>query len=82
MDKVVAKELMARAGIPQVDYAGVRAARWAAEREAVLAELAALGLPVFVKPARLGSSVGIGEGRRGGGAGAPRSTRRSSTTRA
>ncbi|HEX4345222.1 MAG TPA: D-alanine--D-alanine ligase family protein [Solirubrobacteraceae bacterium] len=59
LDKVVAKELMARAGIAQVAYAGVRAARWAAERETVLGELVQLGLPVFVKPARLGSSFGI-----------------------
>ncbi|MDQ3850803.1 MAG: D-alanine--D-alanine ligase [Actinomycetota bacterium] len=59
LDKVVAKELMARAGMPQVRYGGVRAARWEHERAAVLDELAALGLPVFVKPARLGSSVGI-----------------------
>ena len=59
LDKVVAKELMARAGMAQVDYAGIRAARWADEPDAVLDELAALGLPVFVKPARLGSSVGI-----------------------
>ena len=59
LDKVVAKDLMAQAGIAQVDYAGIRMARWEEEREAVLAELAALGLPVFVKPARLGSSVGI-----------------------
>ena len=59
LDKVVAKDLMAQAGIAQVAYAGVRAARWESDREAVLAELAALGLPVFVKPARLGSSVGI-----------------------
>ncbi|MEA2157079.1 MAG: D-alanine-D-alanine ligase, partial [Solirubrobacteraceae bacterium] len=59
LDKVVAKDLMARAGIAQVDYAGVAATRWEAEPEAVLGELAALGLPVFVKPARLGSSVGI-----------------------
>jgi D-alanine-D-alanine ligase len=59
LDKIVAKELMAQAGIPQVAYAGVQTARWEDEREAVLAELAALGLPVFVKPARLGSSVGI-----------------------
>ncbi|CAN5143003.1 D-alanine--D-alanine ligase family protein [soil metagenome] len=59
LDKVVAKDLMAQAGVAQVDYAGVRAARWAEDRDAVLAELAALGLPVFVKPARLGSSVGI-----------------------
>jgi D-alanine-D-alanine ligase len=59
LDKVVAKELMARAGIAQVDYEGVRAGRWADEREHVLGELGVLGLPVFVKPARLGSSVGI-----------------------
>ena len=59
LDKVVAKDLMAQAGIAQVDYAGIRAARWEQDREGVLAELAALGLPVFVKPARLGSSVGI-----------------------
>jgi D-alanine-D-alanine ligase len=59
LDKVVAKELLARAGLPQVDYRAVRHARWAADGEAVLDELGALGLPVFVKPARLGSSVGI-----------------------
>jgi D-alanine-D-alanine ligase len=59
LDKIVAKELMARAAIAQVDYSGVRVARWEREREVVLAELGALGLPVFVKPARLGSSVGI-----------------------
>ncbi len=59
LDKVVAKDLMARAGIAQVDYAGVRASRWSTGREQVLEELGSLGLPVFVKPARLGSSVGI-----------------------
>jgi D-alanine-D-alanine ligase len=37
----------------------VRARRFAAARAEVLAELAQLGLPVFVKPAHLGSSVGI-----------------------
>ena len=59
MDKVVFKELMARAGVPQVRYAAVTDARWRAEPEAVLSELAELGLPVFVKPVALGSSVGI-----------------------
>jgi D-alanine-D-alanine ligase len=59
LDKVVAKELLARAGLPQVAYRAVRHGRWCADREAVLRELDALGLPVFVKPARLGSSVGI-----------------------
>jgi D-alanine-D-alanine ligase len=61
MDKLVFKQLMAQAGVPQVDHAGVLHGRWEGEREAVLDELAGLGLPVFVKPAALGSSVGIGK---------------------
>jgi D-alanine-D-alanine ligase len=52
MDKVLFKDLMAGAGIPQVDYAGIREG----DDPAVLRRL---GMPVFVKPARLGSSVGI-----------------------
>jgi D-alanine-D-alanine ligase len=59
LDKVLFKELARAAGMPQVDFVGVRAARFAAERERVLELIAALGLPVFVKPAHLGSSVGI-----------------------
>ena len=61
MDKVLFKELMARHRIPQVDYRAVRAAALRSDRPAALARLQALGLPVFVKPARLGSSVGIGK---------------------
>jgi D-alanine-D-alanine ligase len=59
MDKVMFKELMARHGIPQVDYRAVDERRFRAQPTACLQELEALGLPVFVKPARLGSSVGI-----------------------
>jgi D-alanine-D-alanine ligase len=59
MDKIVFKEVLAAAGVPQVAYAAVREPRWRAEPEAVKRELAVLGTPVFVKPARLGSSVGI-----------------------
>jgi D-alanine-D-alanine ligase len=59
MDKVVFKEVLAAAGVPQVDYAAVREAQWRADPDLVRAELARLGTPVFVKPARLGSSVGI-----------------------
>ncbi|MEZ5374554.1 MAG: D-alanine--D-alanine ligase family protein [Microthrixaceae bacterium] len=57
MDKAVAKELCAHAGVPQ--------GRWIAlhEREVTEAALSdavdTLGLPIFVKPANLGSSVGI-----------------------
>jgi D-alanine-D-alanine ligase len=59
MDKVTFKDLMALAGVPQVEYRSVALERFTSERDAVLAELEPLGLPVFVKPARLGSSVGI-----------------------
>ena len=55
MDKVVFKDVMAAAGVPQVEYVAVRAADRAQRREEILA----LGMPVFAKPARLGSSVGI-----------------------
>jgi D-alanine-D-alanine ligase len=59
MDKVFFKDLMAREQIPQVNYRAARIERYRSEPDAVVADLAILGLPVFVKPARLGSSVGI-----------------------
>jgi D-alanine-D-alanine ligase len=59
MDKVTFKNLMAHAGMPQVRYVAVPERDWSGRREAMTDSLAALGLPVFVKPARLGSSVGI-----------------------
>jgi D-alanine-D-alanine ligase len=52
MDKVLFKDLMASAELPQVAYEGMR-------RGDDPRVLERLGLPVFVKPARLGSSVGI-----------------------
>jgi D-alanine-D-alanine ligase len=55
----VFKHLMAHAGIPQVGYRAVRIDQFAATPDAVAEDVAALGLPVWVKPARLGSSVGI-----------------------
>jgi D-alanine-D-alanine ligase len=59
MDKVMFKELMAHAGLPQVSYRAVGSSDFVSDRDRAVAELGALGLPVFVKPARLGSSVGI-----------------------
>jgi D-alanine-D-alanine ligase len=61
MDKVLFKDVLAAAGVPQVDYRALTEDRWRADRDGALAELEPLGLPVFVKPARLGSSVGIGK---------------------
>ncbi len=59
MHKVFFKELMARAGIPQVDYRAVTEPEHRADPGAVRRALAPLGFPMFVKPARLGSSIGI-----------------------
>jgi D-alanine-D-alanine ligase len=59
LNKVLFKQLMSTSGLPQVDYMGVREVRFRQSREEVLEEIARLGLPVFVKPAHLGSSLGI-----------------------
>jgi D-alanine-D-alanine ligase len=59
MDKAVFKGLMAYEGMPQVRYEVVREREWEQRREATLDRVTGLGLPVFVKPSRLGSSVGI-----------------------
>jgi D-alanine-D-alanine ligase len=59
LDKVLFKQLMSSTNTPQVDYLGVRMQRWQSAKQEVLAEIDSLGLPVFVKPAHLGSSVGI-----------------------
>ena len=52
MDKLTLKRLFGRQGLPQVDFVAVGEAGW---RE----RCAELGLPLWVKPSRLGSSVGI-----------------------
>jgi D-alanine-D-alanine ligase len=52
MDKLVFKDVLARHGIPQVDFCRAGEDGW---RETV----SGFGQPVWVKPARLGSSVGI-----------------------
>jgi D-alanine-D-alanine ligase len=52
MDKLTLKRLFAQAGLPQVAFAGVEEEGW---RDRV----AAMGLPLWAKPSRLGSSVGI-----------------------
>ncbi len=59
MDKVLFKELMGQAGVPQVDYRAARVEDYRADPAAARTTVFELGVPVFVKPARLGSSVGI-----------------------
>jgi D-alanine-D-alanine ligase len=59
MDKGVFKGLMANEGMPQVRYEVVTEQEWGTRQAATMDRLRGLGLPVFVKPSRLGSSVGI-----------------------
>lgn len=60
MDKVVMKQLFEIAGLPQVPYVNFLRVDWAQDQQAVITKCEqALAWPMFVKPANLGSSVGI-----------------------
>jgi D-alanine-D-alanine ligase len=52
MDKLTLKRLFAHAGLPQVEFVAAGETGWRERCEA-------MGLPLWVKPSRLGSSVGI-----------------------
>ncbi len=64
IDKAIQKVLFVTAGLPVVPHEVVYEREWEEDREAVEARAAGLGLPVFVKPATLGSSIGITKVRR------------------
>jgi D-alanine-D-alanine ligase len=59
MDKVFCKSLLAQAGISTPPWQEIDHASWDVTKDEVVDRCLGLGLPVFVKPARLGSSVGI-----------------------
>jgi D-alanine-D-alanine ligase len=60
MDKDVMKRLFGAAGLPQTPYVTLLRGEWRAEAKKCVKKIeAALQYPVFVKPANLGSSVGI-----------------------
>jgi D-alanine-D-alanine ligase len=60
MDKEVAKRLARDAGLPIVPYVSLQHERWKKEKQQSAEQIQkAFGYPVFVKPANLGSSVGV-----------------------
>jgi D-alanine-D-alanine ligase len=59
MDKLTMKAVFAAHGLPQVAYRPIAAHAWRRDPDAVAASLAGLAWPRFVKPANLGSSIGI-----------------------
>ncbi|MBG0815401.1 D-alanine--D-alanine ligase family protein [Planomonospora sp. ID82291] len=59
MDKAYMKMVLAASGLPVGPYVTIRDRDWRVDRDRVLKEVQELGWPVFVKPARAGSSQGI-----------------------
>jgi D-alanine-D-alanine ligase len=64
MDKAVMKVLLIAAGLPVCPYKVILRHDWQANRDVVAGDLEkALHYPMFVKPANLGSSVGISKAK-------------------
>lgn len=60
MDKITSKAVFAAAGLPQTRYLGFTRAEWERRPAEVIARVeATLTYPLFIKPANLGSSIGI-----------------------
>ena len=60
MDKPTMKKIFAHHGLPQVEWLGLTRKQWRTHESSWLQEIeTSLGYPCFVKPANLGSSVGI-----------------------
>ncbi len=59
MDKITMKVLLAHAGLPVGPFIGITDRQWNAHSDDALERATQLGLPLFVKPARAGSSRGI-----------------------
>lgn len=61
MDKITMKMILRECGIPVVDYVWFTDKEWFAKRDELIERIEErIGYPVIVKPANLGSSVGIG----------------------
>lgn len=64
MDKIISKILFEDAGLPQLSYEVVKITDWKVEPDQVIEKTEeSLTYPMFVKPANLGSSVGISEAK-------------------
>lgn len=62
MDKIIMKMILQSEGIPVVDFVWTTDKRWGYDRDGVIRDVEEkLSYPVIVKPANLGSSVGIGK---------------------
>lgn len=61
MDKITMKMILRECGVPVIDYVWFTDKEWFKKRDEIIARIEdKIGYPVIVKPANLGSSVGIG----------------------
>lgn len=61
MDKITMKMILRECGVPVIDYVWFTDKEWFKKRDEIIAKIEdKIGYPVIVKPANLGSSVGIG----------------------
>lgn len=61
MDKITMKMILQACDVPVVDYVWFTDKQWFSQRDELIAKIESkIGYPVIVKPANLGSSVGIG----------------------
>ncbi|WP_168121589.1 D-alanine--D-alanine ligase family protein [Paenibacillus sp. HB172176] len=64
MDKIMMKKIFAQEGLPQCVFRYFNRAQWKKDQEYQLLECEiSLGYPCFVKPANLGSSVGVSKAK-------------------
>src|ERR1700712_5417731 len=59
MDKIMMKMVLKESKLPVVDYTWFTDRSWHMDKEAIIEEIKKIGFPVIVKPANLGSSVGV-----------------------
>lgn len=59
MDKAFTKQIVADLGIRQADAVIITKAKWESDPQGIIDKTVSLGYPVFVKPSRAGSSVGV-----------------------
>lgn len=62
MDKITMKMILRECGVPVVDYVWFTDRQWLSSKDDIISKVESkLGYPLIVKPANLGSSVGIGK---------------------
>lgn len=63
MDKVLTKQVVSAEGIPIVPYVWFERGQWQEEKDVLKGKISELNWPLFVKPVRLGSSIGMSKAK-------------------